>query len=242
MNEFYLLKFKFFFLFQVFFFYFLNLSLATEKELDLAYSFYYEKYYYRSISEIYRLKFYHQIKNPAVDNLLAKNCYFLKDFFCLENLGQIYLKKPSSKKKMAEKISILSLVSLAYLRQDKSEKAKIYWAASQEEKWDFVSEKDLLKTQKAFWLSLFPGAGFIYTGNYGTAITAFLLNAAFSYLMLNALENGQTASFTLFFFFEYNFYLGNMRGSREKAKKYNQNLIREQRDAFILRYEKKLLP
>ena len=237
------LKLKTFLLFQIFFFRFLNLSLATEKELDLAYEFYDNKDYYRSISEIYRLKFYHQIENPTIDNLLVKNCYLLEDFSCLENVGKSYLKKKFSKKIMAEKISILSLVSLAYLHQDKIEKAKIYWvAANQEEKWNFVSEKDLLDYQKAFWLSLFPGAGFIYTENYGTAITAFLLNTTFAYLMLDAWKNEQPANFILFFFFEYNFYLGGMRGSREKAIEHNQDLIRKQKDALILRYEEKLLP
>ena len=62
-----LLKLKTFLLFQIFFFRFLNLSLATEKELDLAYEFYDNKDYYRSISEIYRLKFYHQIENTSID-------------------------------------------------------------------------------------------------------------------------------------------------------------------------------
>ena len=98
-----LLKLKTFLLFQIFFFRFLNLSLATEKELDLAYEFYDNKDYYRSISEIYRLKFYHQIENTSIDSLLVKNCYFLEDFSCLENVGKSYLKKTAAKKTPAKK-------------------------------------------------------------------------------------------------------------------------------------------
>ena len=60
--------------------------------------------------------------------------------------------------------------------------------------------------------------------------------------MLDAWKNEQPDNFILFFFFEYNFYLGGMRGSREKAIEHNQDLIRKQKDAFILRYEEKLLP
>ena len=257
-----LLKLKTFLLFQIFFFRFLNLSLATEKELDLAYEFYDNKDYYRSISEIYRLKFYHQIENTSIDSLLVKNCYFLEDFSCLENVGKSYLKKTAAKKTPAkktaakktaakktaakktaqDKTNILSLVSLAYLRQNKTTEAEIYWQAAEQEEIFQPETTDFLHPQKAFWLSLFPGAGFVYTQNYGTAITAFLLNATFTYLMLDSWQNGQAVNFTLFFFFEYNFYLGGMRGSREKAIEYNQNLIREKRDAFIFRYEKRFLP
>ena len=236
------LRLKFFFLFQVFFFRFLSLSLAAEEELDLAYEFYDNKDYYRSISEIYRLKFYHQIENTSIDSLLAKNCYLLEDFSCLENVGKSYLRKTPSKKTAQDKTNILSLVSLAYLRQNKTTEAEIYWQAAEQEEIFQPETTDFLHPQKAFWLSLFPGAGFIYTQNYATAITAFLLNTTFAYLMLDAWKNEQPANFILFFFFEYNFYLGGMRGSREKAIEHNQDLIRKQKDAFILRYEEKLLP
>ena len=192
--------------------------------------------------EIYRLKFYHQIENTSIDSLLVKNCYFLEDFSCLENVGKSYLKKTPSKKTAQDKTNILSLVSLAYLRQNKTTEAEIYWQAAEQEEIFQPETTDFLHPQKAFWLSLFPGAGFVYTQNYGTAITAFLLNATFTYLMLDSWQNGQAVNFTLFFFFEYNFYLGGMRGSREKAIEYNQNLIREKRDAFIFRYEKRFLP
>jgi hypothetical protein len=199
----------------------------------LANSYFEKKDYYRSVSELYRLKFYYDQDSYFLENLLAKNYYSMKDYPKLISLAD----KKTGDKKDSE---ALGLISLAYLQSGNIENAKSYWElAGIEEEFYKPEGQNLLNPEKAFWLSLFPGAGFAYTRNYGMAIASFLLNSVFFYGIIKTFEQEQYATSYLLFFFEYQFYLGGMRAAREQAKVYNQEISEKEQKLFIQLFEKK---
>ncbi len=74
----------------------------------------------------------------------------------------------------------------------------------------------------AGWLSVIPGAGFLYCGRYQDALTAFLLNAG---LMLAAYESFKDDNYALgsvISFVELGFYAGNIYGAVGSAHKFNK--------------------
>lgn len=75
----------------------------------------------------------------------------------------------------------------------------------------------------AGWLSVIPGAGFLYCGRYQDALTAFLLNTG---LILAAYESFKDENYALgsvIGLVEVGFYSGNIYGAVSSAHKYNRS-------------------
>ena len=234
---------KFFLFFIIVLFYLGGLTKITfaqdsqiEEHYKLSLYFFENKDYYRSVSELYRLKFYYKIDEIRLDTLLAKNYYVQKEYTKLEKLSEKYLLKETNE----ANTTLFILTALSYLKNDSLIKAKKLWEKGEPEKNFWQSENlELLNPEKAFWLSLFPGLGFAYTNDYKSAVLAFLLNGSFIYLTVETFNKKQYATSFLLFFFEYQFYLGGMRAAAESAINYNEKIINEDKKLFIKIYETK---
>ena len=210
-----------------------NFKYQLKLHWSFAKHFYEKKQYYRSITELYRLKFYYGQNNSlAINNLLAKNYYLSKDYQKLFSLANTNLLQTDRE--------LFGLTSLAYLQLEDLQNAKNYWnIVDLQAEFYTPKEQKLLNSQKAFWLSVFPGAGFIYTKNYGKAFASLLLNSIFFYGIITSYEQEQFVTSYLLFFFEYQFYTGGMKAARETAEKHNQEILQKDKKFFIQLYEKK---
>lgn len=220
------------------YFWFQTRSFALEDanlNYELAVYFFESEEYYRSITEIYRLKYYYNQEDYRLDVLLAKNFYLNQNYFNLNKLGNSYLDKNNSSFS-----TIIALNSLYLLKNNLFLEAEKKWIASnlKESFWK-KPEHDYLNPEKAFWLNLVPGLGFVYTKNYTTALVAFVLNSSFIYFLVDSYQQERYTSSFLFFFFEYQFYLGGMRAARQNAENYNNEFISKDRKLYIRIFEKK---
>jgi tetratricopeptide (TPR) repeat protein len=75
--------------------------------------------------------------------------------------------------------------------------------------------------------AMLPGAGYVYAGRYGDGLTAFLVNALFIAGTATAVSNGWYAAAGITGGIGLPFYLGNIYGSANAARKWNRNTRRE---------------
>jgi tetratricopeptide (TPR) repeat protein len=87
-------------------------------------------------------------------------------------------------------------------------------------------EKEKIIPQKnprmAGFLSVIPGAGYVYTERYQDAWIAFLLNGVLIYAAYEAFDNDNNALGGIITFVELGFYTGNIYGAVSSAHKYNR--------------------
>jgi TolA-binding protein/TM2 domain-containing membrane protein YozV len=74
----------------------------------------------------------------------------------------------------------------------------------------------------AGFLSLVPGAGYLYCGRYQDALIAFLLNGGLIYAAYESFDQGLSALGGVISFVEFGFYSGNIYGAISSAHKYNR--------------------
>jgi tetratricopeptide (TPR) repeat protein len=74
----------------------------------------------------------------------------------------------------------------------------------------------------AGFLSVVPGAGYLYCGRYQDALIAFLLNGGLIYAAYESFDKGQSALGGVISFVEFGFYSGNIYGAISSAHKYNR--------------------
>jgi len=74
----------------------------------------------------------------------------------------------------------------------------------------------------AGFLSVIPGAGFIYTERYRDALIAFLSNGALMYAAYEAFDNDNDVLGGIITLVEFGFYTGNIYGAVSSAHKYNR--------------------
>ncbi len=72
--------------------------------------------------------------------------------------------------------------------------------------------------------ALLPGAGYFYTGQTRTALTAFLLNAAFITATYELFQNGYPAAGAIVASLEFGWYFGGINGAGLAAKYYNDRV------------------
>jgi hypothetical protein len=70
-------------------------------------------------------------------------------------------------------------------------------------------------------LSIIPGGGYLYAGHRQTAISAFIINAAFAYATYSSFKNKNYGVATLSGTLSLAFYIGNIQGAVKSAKRYN---------------------
>jgi TM2 domain-containing membrane protein YozV len=114
--------------------------------------------------------------------------------------------------------------------------------------YDFKKDPPYKSETTAVLLSIFiPGAGKLYTKNYGDGITAFLLTGLFSYLAYTNFEHNHPARAWIFTALGAGFYAGNIYGSAASAQIFNAKvdlnfkegvkLFLEQKEYFAPKYE-----
>jgi len=83
-------------------------------------------------------------------------------------------------------------------------------------------QQNRLSVRKAqIFNAILPGAGYLYTGQRRTAITAFLLNAAFITATYELFHNGYPAAGVIVGSLEFGWYFGGINGAGLSAKYYN---------------------
>ncbi len=87
---------------------------------------------------------------------------------------------------------------------------------------------------KAQMLNVFlPGAGFLYVGQKKTAITAFLINAAFITATCELFHRGYIGWGLITAGFEAGWYFGGIYGAGESAKFYNERLYEQKMENYM---------
>jgi hypothetical protein len=71
-------------------------------------------------------------------------------------------------------------------------------------------------------LSVIPGLGYAYAGHKQTAISALLVNGLITYATYSNLKNENYGMAALTGVFNISFYIGNIAGSIQSAKRYNK--------------------
>jgi len=74
----------------------------------------------------------------------------------------------------------------------------------------------------AGFLSIIPGAGYLYCERYQDALIAFLLNGGLIYAAYESFDDGHNALGGVIAFVEFGFYAGNIYGAVASAHKYNR--------------------
>ena len=122
-----------------------------------------------------------------------------------------------------------------YLEMEAWEKARLYFAKISRQnthKYSLKKLSDELNREStipkknpklAGFLSIIPGAGFLYCERYQDALIAFLLNGAMICAAYEAFDSGNEALGGIIAFVETGFYAGNIYGSVSSAHKYNRN-------------------
>lgn len=82
---------------------------------------------------------------------------------------------------------------------------------------------DKKSPQAAGFLSIIPGAGFLYCERYRDALIAFLLNAGLMYAAYESFDDDNYALGGVITFVEVGFYAGNFYGAITSAHKYNRS-------------------
>lgn len=120
----------------------------------------------------------------------------------------------------------------------------IFAMAENDEELDcFLSsyQASTLSVKKAQFLNaVLPGAGFYYVGQTKTAVTAFIVNALFTYAAVQFFDRGYTAAGLITTSLELGWYLGGINGAGLAAQEINEHNWNVQGKEFLIR--KKLFP
>ena len=130
-------------------------------------------------------------------------------------------------------------LAVAYTKESMFDKAR----ASLEKKQSidgnlqaFVSSKavvDRLESARyknptvAMLLGIVPGAGYLYAGQPGSALTSLLVNAALAYATYTSFKTDNYGLGIVVGLFSASFYIGNIAGSGNGASRYNERLKRD---------------
>ncbi len=190
--------------------------------------------YYRSMSEIMRLKFElgYEKDELQLDILYLKNAYKLKEYRkildsapgLMENPG---VKNSPEKRHQVGKILTATLVNL----KDYSKAADTWDACCSSSGREFVKPDEIpgmVDPDRARWYSTFlPGSGLLLSGEYGKALVSFLLNSITLYGIYHYGTHQQMGTAGLLLFFEIGWYAGGRNASAEAAEDHNRALVSE---------------
>jgi putative component of membrane protein insertase Oxa1/YidC/SpoIIIJ protein YidD len=161
-----------------------------------------------------------------------------KIYYNIDNYKQslMILNKTLFKEK-ANRQKSLVLQGLIAIRNSDCEKAKLLFTEASNcdmslpvsQKNQRIIEETCRKKPKkpvvAKLLSVLPGGGYIYTGNYKNAVTALLINAMLAYATYSCIERKNYGMTALTGIFSLSFYAGNIMGAGNSAVRYNQHII-----------------
>jgi hypothetical protein len=70
-------------------------------------------------------------------------------------------------------------------------------------------------------LAVVPGAGYAYSGHYGTALASLVVNGLLGWATADAFRDGNDGAGGFYLLLTAGFYLGNIMGSAQSATRYN---------------------
>lgn len=73
-------------------------------------------------------------------------------------------------------------------------------------------------------LSVFPGAGYWYTGHNGSAVASLVINALLMYSTYTSIRSKNYGVASLCGFLSLTFYIGNIKGAGRSARRYNERM------------------
>jgi hypothetical protein len=85
----------------------------------------------------------------------------------------------------------------------------------------------------AAFLGVVPGLGYAYSGHYGTAIASLLVNGALAWGTISAFRNDNDEAGWALCVLGAGFYMGNITGSAQSARRYNDYINERYRDQFV---------
>lgn len=77
-------------------------------------------------------------------------------------------------------------------------------------------------------LSIIPGAGYLYTGHKGSALTSLIVNSLLGYATYTSIKGGNYGVAGICGFLSVSFYIGNINGAGRSAIRYNRKKESEQ--------------
>lgn len=94
-----------------------------------------------------------------------------------------------------------------------------------------ILEKMRNQKQKSEWLaaglSIIPGAGYLYTSSFSNALTSLLINSLLAYATYTSINSKNYGVAGLLGVLNLSFYIGNMVGAGQSARRYNEARWRE---------------
>lgn len=191
--------------------------------------------YYRSISEILKLKF--KYPNESIkykfDLYLLKNYYYLNDFENAEKTGHkiLFDKKKDIKKGFFRETALFYSKTLLELK--KPELAEKAWLSHWNRDDPFPSSKinDLSgfldSDQADLYSSVLPGSGLFYSGEYQKGIVSFLINTLFITGAYSYWSQQNYGIAGILMFFEIGWYFGGKNASIEAVENHNSMLKKQ---------------
>lgn len=125
--------------------------------------------------------------------------------------GWIYLEKASWEK---------ARINFAKISPQSKNKYQLKRLSTELDRAKLIERKS---PQTAGFLSIIPGAGFLYCERYQDAMIAFLLNAGLMYAAYESFDDDKYALGGVITFLEVGFYAGNFYGAITSAHKYNRS-------------------
>lgn len=179
----------------------------------------------------YQTYFPEKMRNNPTIALKASKLYFdIENFKSSEEiLNKIFAHSNDSD--VIYKAYILdALISVRQCDYDKAE--KLFQLSSKYSNDSLVSVQNLnilnkIKFSKkkssslAKVLSIVPGGGYLYTNHKGSALTSFCVNSLLGYATYTSIRSKNYGIAALTGFLNVSFYIGNIRGASESAKRYN---------------------
>ena len=195
---------------------------------------YEHKDYYRSISEILKIRFHYPqtSEKSKLDLYLLKSYFQLHEYSRVDTLAsEIIRQSDSMSDKTIRKQSVLILMT-SLLEQGREEVARSTWETYRKDNSAeiFPSSAGLSglvdPNRAAFYSGILPGSGLLLSEQYGKAVVSLALNLLFVAGSYYAFTQQQYGISGLLIFFEISWYFGGKKASAEAAHQFIQQRIK----------------
>jgi len=199
-----------------------------------------EKDYYRTVSEIYKLKFnYHDAVLPRLDLMLLRSQYQLQDYNKVQKTAKSLLSRPDQTADPSYRCQLGRYLTASLIQSGKNNLARESWNETcySLEQDPFPGPEtipDPVDPNKArFYSSLLPGSGLLLSGEYGKAAVSFLLNVVFISGIYRYGSDHQWGIAGVLTFFELGWYFGGREAAYESAERRNRKQLMDIQRSWI---------
>lgn len=220
-------------------------QLQQNMDFSFPINLFYQQDYYRSVTEILRLRFHypHESAKNRLDLFLVKNYYQLGAFNKAEMEAKRILLPPGIEKNKQKRQEAGKFLAFSLLKQGKDQLARQAWIAYVDEDkqylppiaTEFSDRVDPLRANS--FSSVIPGSGLLLSREYGKSVVSFLINMVFIAGSYQFFMNGQYGVSGLLLFFEIGWYSGGKKAAIESANLYNEQNAKEIRQRWIDGYK-----